>query len=84
MADVVLRAENGYRCGESHQRCRLTDAQVKQARDWHEYGMPTPHGRTVRLRIHQIAEMFDVGYEVMRQILSYRRRNTTPDWSRLR
>lgn len=85
MTERVLRAESGCRCGESHQRAKLSDEDVELARKWREDGMPTPlDGKKIRVTIQQLADAFEQPYDTMCSIVHLRRRNTRPDFEKSR
>lgn len=66
----VRRTEQGYRCGESHHRCRISDEQVAQMRRLHEEGMG----------YRRIAIVMDLAVTSVRKICSYQRRVPRMAW----
>lgn len=69
------------RVGEDHQKARLSDAEVEAMRDRFEaYDVEDPRHEGYRA----LARAFGVSKGTVRAIVTYRRRNTTPDrWKRL-
>lgn len=75
LTERILRSETGCRCGESHYKAKLSDAQVRQIRDLYEF-----EGYSAM----RIALRFGVSFNTIRKIVFYVRRNTLPDWNRVR
>ncbi len=64
------RNENGWRIGEGHPRARLTDAQVCQIRDLHEYrGM-----RYAEVVVAMREAGVRVSYSYVKRVCLYQRR----------
>jgi hypothetical protein len=62
---MIARAPSGHRCGQSHQRAKLTDQQVMEMRQIHESG---------KAGYRKLAAMFGCGESTARDILTYRTR----------
>ena len=62
---MIARTHRGYRCGQGHQRAKLTDAQVAEMRHLRER-----HGWPYR----KLAEHFGCGESTARDITTYRTR----------
>lgn len=64
---MIVRAITGHRCGQSHQRAKLTDAQVAAMRTqyeaWKAAGVWAGYGR--------LAKMFGCGQSTARDICNY-------------
>jgi hypothetical protein len=63
----IMRSPLGYRCGESHPKARLTDAQVAEMRSARDQGAP----------MKVLAIQFAVSYWTVAKICRYERRNVT-------
>ena len=62
---MTARSITGHRCGESHQRAKLTDAQVIEMRRLHASG---------ELGYRKLASLFGCGQSTVRDICTYRTR----------
>ena len=62
---AIHRAPSGHRCGESHYRARLTDAQVREIRL-----LSSRHGYGYRV----LSQMYRCGQSTIRDIVTYRTR----------
>ena len=62
---MISRSITGHRCGESHQRAKLTDAQVKEMRRLNESG---------EAGYRKLSAMFDCGQSTARDVCTYRTR----------
>jgi len=61
--------ESGHAIGEAHHRARLSDADVELIRDIYEEGMES---------YSTLAHVFGVSKETIRDIVTFRRRASTP------
>ena len=59
---MIARSITGHRCGESHQRAKLTDAQVIEMRRIHASGA---------LGYRKLAALFGCGQSTVRDIVQY-------------
>lgn len=62
---MISRASSGHRCGQSHQRAKLTDEQVIEMRRRHEVD---------GIGYRKAAKEFGCGQSTARDILTYRTR----------
>ncbi len=62
---MIARTHQGYRCGEGHQRAKLTDQQVADLRELHQN-----HSWGYR----RLAQHFGCGTSTARDIATYRTR----------
>lgn len=62
---MITRAPSGHRCGEQHQRAKLTDAQVLEMRNLQQSG---------RAGYRKLAKLFDCEQSTVRDICTYRTR----------
>lgn len=62
---MIARAPSGHRCGEHHQKAKLTDAQVSEMRKLHQSG---------KAGYRNLAKMFGCGQSTARDICDYRTR----------
>jgi hypothetical protein len=63
--DLIGVDERGLRCGETHHRAKIPDAVVNAVRSLHE-----DQGLTCR----EIAQLLDIPYHTVRDLVSYKRR----------
>ena len=62
---MVSRTLTGHRCGQSHQRAKLTDAQIKEMRRMNEAG---------EAGYRKLATLFGCGQSTARDVCTYRTR----------
>jgi len=62
---MISRNLDGYRIGQSHQRAKLTDAQVKEMRRLNESG---------EAGYRKLSSMFGCGQSTARDVCTYRTR----------
>lgn len=62
---MISRASSGHRCGQSHQKSKLTDEQVIEMRRLNEEG---------GIGYRKLAKLFDCGQSTARDIVTYRTR----------
>lgn len=72
----IARAPSGYRCGESHHKTKLSDAQVREIRQVYEKSAaPNGHRKTRRdIGYSTLARTYGVGVSTIRDICTYRTR----------
>lgn len=60
---MITRAPSGHRCGQSHQRAKLTDAQVREMRQMYDPKKRIGYGR--------LAKHFGCGESTARDIVNF-------------
>lgn len=62
---MIARAPSGHRCGESHQKAKLTDAEVLEMRRMNEED---------GIGYRNLSKLFGCGQSTARDIVTYRTR----------